>query len=284
MPKANSGTFGYPGGKTTLAPWIIEHFPKHECYVEPFGGSASVLYQKPRSDIEIYNDLDSALVNLFETIRDKPDELIEWLDCTPYSREIHDKVCEHGIDSDAHTDIERAGVMFYLLQTSYAGNLDRPSFRTQRTLGETDKTAHSPAEGYGRSIQNIRHITSRFKGVAIESLPYSECIDRYDDEGTLFYLDPPYVTGERHYRVGQGFDHTELVDTVSDIEGRFVLSYDILPDGLEGFTVVTRDRKWTVSRGNDETEGTEKLVMNYDPEEIPRVSEPEQSTLTEAVE
>ena len=26
MPKKGSGTFNYPGGKTTLSNWIIEHF------------------------------------------------------------------------------------------------------------------------------------------------------------------------------------------------------------------------------------------------------------------
>ena len=60
----------YHGGKYRLAPWIIDFFPAHECYVEPFGGAAGVLLQKPRSYAEVYNDLDGQVVNFFRVIRD----------------------------------------------------------------------------------------------------------------------------------------------------------------------------------------------------------------------
>src|SRR4051812_31635359 len=60
----------YHGGKFRLAAWIMAHFPDHRCYVEPFGGGAGVLLQKPRAFAEIYNDLDGDVVNYFEVLRD----------------------------------------------------------------------------------------------------------------------------------------------------------------------------------------------------------------------
>ena len=79
----------YHGGKFRLAAWIIEKMPEHTCYVEPFGGAAGVLLQKPRSYAEVYNDLDGEVVNLFRVLRDPEmnQRLRDACILTPYSRE-----------------------------------------------------------------------------------------------------------------------------------------------------------------------------------------------------
>ena len=77
----------YHGGKWLLAPWIISHFPAHRVYVEPFGGAASVLIRKERSYAEVYNDLDSEVVNLFRVLRAQPDDLVHAIELTPFARD-----------------------------------------------------------------------------------------------------------------------------------------------------------------------------------------------------
>jgi DNA adenine methylase len=62
MPRA---VFPFPGGKSHLASWITEH----TCYVEVFGGAAGVLFNKPRSDVEVYNNRDRVLVQFFKIFR-----------------------------------------------------------------------------------------------------------------------------------------------------------------------------------------------------------------------
>ena len=52
----------YHGAKWRLAPWIIEHLPAHDSYIEPYAGSAAVLLRKPRSLLEAINDLDGEVV------------------------------------------------------------------------------------------------------------------------------------------------------------------------------------------------------------------------------
>jgi len=77
----------YHGGKWKIAKWIIEHFPEHVCYCEPFGGGASVLLRKAPSRIEVYNDINTLVVNFFRVLRERPAELMAAIELTPYSRE-----------------------------------------------------------------------------------------------------------------------------------------------------------------------------------------------------
>ena len=96
----------YYGGKFRLAPWIIAHFPPHRIYVEPFGGAASILLLKPRSYHEIYNDLWSVIVNVFQVLRNPhaADELERVIRLTPFSR-IDFEALELAYEA---SDIERA--------------------------------------------------------------------------------------------------------------------------------------------------------------------------------
>ncbi|WP_066415436.1 DNA adenine methylase [Halorubrum aethiopicum] len=124
MPDA---VFPYPGGKSRFASWILEQVPEHVCFVEVFGGAAGVLANKDpdTSDVEVYNDRDGDLVQFFEVLRDRSEELIEWLDRTPYSRELHDEWAHKFFHGYRPSDpIERAGQFFYLRYTQWGGKYD----------------------------------------------------------------------------------------------------------------------------------------------------------------
>jgi DNA adenine methylase len=75
-----------------MAPWIISHIPPHRVYTEAFGGAASVLMRKTRSELEIYNDLNLSLVNLFRVLQRKKDahRLVKLLRLTPFAREEYE--------------------------------------------------------------------------------------------------------------------------------------------------------------------------------------------------
>ena len=78
----------YLGGKNRLAPWIIRHFPAHTCYVEPYSGSLGVLLNKAPAPVEICNDKDGEIVNLFRVLRSEDaGRLLEAVMLTPYSRD-----------------------------------------------------------------------------------------------------------------------------------------------------------------------------------------------------
>ncbi len=175
----------YYGGKWKLAPWIISHFPEHKNYVEPCGGAASVLLQKPRSPLETYNDLDGNVVNFFRVLRDKPDELIRKIRLTPWARAEYELSLT--MDGD---DVERARRFFVALWTGIKQSLNT-------TEGQWRSCANyigNPSELY---FSELEVIANRFMSVQIESMPYQYILGRYDNEDSLIYFDPPYVAETR---------------------------------------------------------------------------------------
>lgn len=73
----------YNGAKWLLAPFIISHIPKHQTFVDVFGGGASVMLRKDPSKYEFYNDKDLLVYNFFKVLRSRGKELIEALENTP---------------------------------------------------------------------------------------------------------------------------------------------------------------------------------------------------------
>lgn len=216
--------FPYPGGKTIHSDWILQFLPSHTCYVEPFGGSASILFLKKPSEIEVYNDKDNLLVNLFRVVRDpiKSQRLFKLLKNTLYSRAEHrNALFFTQFPHFAPSDVELAWATYLSFYFNYASKLNS-GFRYSNEKNNTNQ--------YYNSLRNLIWIRERLKNVVIENLDYADCIDRYDGEETLFYVDPPYFgAGTVHYRIGDEFrtnlkPHEELAQKLKTIKGMCVLS------------------------------------------------------------
>lgn len=81
--------FPYLGGKGRQSEWFPDKMPLHDTYVEVFGGAGELLYNKPGSQNEIYNDLNNDLTQFFTVFRPCKDDLVEWLQAVPYSRSLY---------------------------------------------------------------------------------------------------------------------------------------------------------------------------------------------------
>lgn len=270
--------FPYPGGKTYLASWLISHFPEHKCYVEVFGGGASVLVNKDESHTEVYNDRDGDLVQFFRVMRDREDELIAWLNRTPYARDQHNEFKEAFYGGERPDDpIERAGRFFYLRYSQYAAK-----YRT--ASGFACASQRNKAKKLRNATDALGEFSDRFKNVQIENLDYAELLDSYDREETFFYADPPYMDeGDALYRHGE-FDHERFVDALEGLDGKWAVSYQRLPEMLEDYTVVEKGRSQFMNKQHGEgrsTKATERLVMNYDLSRVGRFEDSgsEQATL-----
>jgi len=273
------GTFAYPGSKTTYASWIIDHIPEHHLYVEPFGGAASVLVAKPRSEIEVYNDLNGDCVDFFRAVRDRPDELERWVEHTPYSRELFEEYVESYPDWPDNL-VERAGRFLFIQSAGFGGKLigspQKPSFRYSKQSGKPTGTGVK----WAKKPETIQRLQDRLKGVNIERLDYVEIVEKYDHKNGFFYFDPPYVdVGDDYYQTEDGgFNHERFVDTLHDIEGKWLVSYDQnIPLGLEDCRTVSRTKQASFS--SERPEKVETLTMNFDPEQTAMFREQEQTGL-----
>lgn len=268
--------FPYPGGKTTYCREIIKYFPDHRRYVEPFGGSAAILLNKPPSYIEVFNDLDDDIVHFFEVLRDRHDALVEWLDRTPYSRSLYDEWSSQFFAGDRPEDpVERAGRWFYLRYTQFNGAVDRKNgFKTGGKRNE--------ARSFRGSIASLEAIADRLSEVTIECQSYDQVIERYDHPDTVFYIDPPYFAASRpHYRCGTDFDHSRLASTLDSTDADWVVSYDEVPPDLRVVAerVETYTARYSMAHSKDRPEHTERLVLNFDPSNRTSFSRHQQSDL-----
>jgi len=265
----------YMGGKTKIAPWIIKKIPAHTYYVEPFGGSASVLLNKPRSQIEVYNDANGDVVNFFDVLRDRPDELAEFTKRVPFAEEVHERWAEQWFNGDRPTDdLERAGMWMFLRYSQFNGKAGTKSgFKREPVVAESHGQV---ADVWKQAPERIRETAERLQGVSIVNDDFSEVIDRYDSPDTFFYCDPPYYGTEHYY--SETLDHSELAACLDGIEGDAIVSYTDVPPGLYGgWEEVVR----TVNHnaGGNTKEADERLLMNFRFETRPRFVDKNQVNL-----
>jgi|SRR5882672_3531814 len=212
----------YHGGKWTIAPWIISHFPEHRVYCEPFCGAASVLLRKSRSKIEVINDLDDEVTGLFEILRDKDASrvLCELIAFPPFSRADFKLAYEPAV-----TAIERAR---RLVVRSFFG-FGSHSFNADNSNGFRSFICKNYASEWSGVPEALMAIVERINGVMVENRPALEVIAQKDSADTLFFIDPPYPTSTRDGN-GKGYrfemtdhNHRQLACFLKSVKGKVVL-------------------------------------------------------------
>jgi DNA adenine methylase len=255
--------FKYPGSKWSIAQWIIDFFPPHHSYLEPFFGSGAVLFTKNRSAIETVNDLDGDVVNLFDWIKRDPERLAEAIYWTPYSREVYDKATDA---CRTETDSFHRAVCFctkLMMGHGFRTNEIKVGWKND-VQGRESAYA---AKGWCETPARIKEAAERLRGVQIENRPALEVITRFNYPNVLIYADPPYLLSTRH---GKQYacemtvaDHADLLDTLKAHKGPVLLSgYDspMYHEALKNWR-----REEIDVRAQTATKRREVLWMNFDP-------------------
>ena len=184
------GALPYYGGKQGYgkAQWIADLLPwvKNSAYVEPFGGMMGVLLSREKVKREIYNDLDSRLVNWWRVLRKYPQEFGWQVQCLPHSREEYNWA-RTVVDDAGVSEMERALAFHCLAVQSAAQNLNGLNWRF----------VASPNTGsFGRwRSERVEALAERVWDVCMENRPAGELLERMvDAEYAVIYCDPPYLS------------------------------------------------------------------------------------------
>ncbi|MFZ8805867.1 MAG: DNA adenine methylase [Candidatus Calescibacterium sp.] len=259
-------TFPYIGGKFYLLDIILKLIPEHEIYIEPFGGSAKVLINKPPSKVEIYNDLDKRIANLFYVWAFRYKEFEEKLKRLVYSQALF-----YEFHKDIQKPVKKLGNVndavktFYLLQLAFSGNIKSKGFSIS-LLGIKKRMR------FFSSLERLSKIHQRLKNVAILNTDFRVLIKKFGDrEDAFFYLDPPYYGINEYYLKFTKQDHKDLLEMVKNMKAKWLLSNypnELYDEYLKDFYRVEVETIKHSSPNKIKPKAIEVLWANYNIEEM----------------
>ena len=206
--------FAYIGAKTKLLQWIYQFFPDHVTFVDVFGGTGVVTFNKIPSKNDVYNDINGRIVNFYSVLRDEYSRQIlqDLISLTPYSRREFQN-CKEPVD-DPIEDARR----FYVRQNqSFSG--------TARVFGfEKGAKSNSLSKFYKLAWGGV---IERLKNITFENLPFERIFENYDSTETLFYCDPPYFETRGTDEYIEFWDEDKqkkMIKILKNVKGFVVLS------------------------------------------------------------
>lgn len=278
--------FPYIGGKAHHVKWLNPLFPNNfSTFVEVFGGAGWVSIKSEKvgfTQKHIYNDFNPLLANVFECFRQDSARVLAEMNKVPKSDDARYKKYQKELFLTLDWSTVKLGdfalaVKYLYLQTQvFAGTAlsatNVPYFTEVKTKGKYP----NKYETLKKKLQDQR-ITKRLQKISVvEKIDCIDLIKKYDSEDTFFYVDPPYFKKEFYYSKDFPREkHEELAKVLSNIRGKFALSYydfddlrTFYPKNKFNWHHQSVYRSSATRSGKDEnysqkSKGTEILIMNY---------------------
>lgn len=230
----------WAGGKSRAAGRIIAMLPSHDRYIEVFAGGASVFFAKSPAPNETLNDLDPDVINFFRVVQSMPWDLAAAFAWTLVSRQEFQDLAD--IDPNTISDpVERARRWYYLLMAGFGGEMKFPRFSFSMNDGGGGNRLVGALASLPRRLfyasERLRHSNAQ-----LTSLDWRDCLDLNEAPGSLFYLDPPYISNKVNYIFNMASleAHTQLAERLRSCESPWVLSLNDCPaarDLYRGFNI-----------------------------------------------
>jgi DNA adenine methylase len=215
--KINEGVkpaFGSPGGKFFVAGKLISMFPEHKRYVEAFIGGGSILFRKNKGQEEFINDKDSEIVSCFRFMQNITDPQIEALNKMDWktSKETFNKLLGEYKESPTNKDpVYQFYRYVYIKAASDAGEMRSYDDRAE---GEIMKLT-----------TRLAKIKERLAGVTIENMDYKDFVNKYANESSFTFLDPPYPSAKMNWKWCP--TQEEFESFTKQVPGKWMVTYEV---------------------------------------------------------
>ena len=218
--------FGYYGAKQRVSPSIIDLFPPHNAWVEVFCGSSAMTLAKKVAPIEVINDLDGIIVNVFKQLRENSKKLVELIELTPYAREEFEKA---KLINKSDSDLERARKFLIVSMMTVNATVGDPrcGFSISSSYSRNGKEAR--VNRWNNLSERIANVVERLRNVRVENKDAREIVEMFSDRpATLMYLDPPYYVDRSHDYVIDAKEkefHEELLSLCCKSKAMIIISH-----------------------------------------------------------
>ena len=257
----------YPGGKSRVAPMLLEKFPSGiKEFREPFLGGASValLFSQKYPEIPVWvNDKYEYLYDFWVTLQDFGDELSDVLVGIKEDHSTEDKAKELFLSAKeeiSEADTFRKAVLFWILnKCSYSGLTENSSF-----------SASASRQNFTtRGAKHLKKISEIIQHWEITNLDYTEVLQS-DGDGVFCFLDPPYKIGSYLYgtnaEMHKTFDHDDFIAECKKSPNKWMVTYNNDINLKEGYTGYNQEEfriTYGMKHRADNKHKTELLVTNY---------------------
>ncbi|MDH5185085.1 MAG: DNA adenine methylase, partial [Gammaproteobacteria bacterium] len=243
------------GGKSRLAKHILPLFPDHKCYVELFAGGAALFYKKEPVKVEVLNDLNGELVNLYRVAKHHLEEFVHQFNFALASRQMYE--WEKMKVPETLTDIQRAARFYYLQKLAFGGKVSGQTYGTATTAPPKLRLADVGAE--------LSESWQRLINTNIEHLDWQKCFTKYDRPHTFIYMDPPYWN-TAGYGVDFGMEQYEkMAMLMSAMKGKAIVSINDHPDMRQvfhNFRIKSVPVTYSVGGGNKQVKRKELIIRS----------------------
>ncbi|MBQ0733937.1 DNA adenine methylase [Aquimarina celericrescens] len=261
----------YYGGKQALTKHILSLIPEHNLYCEPFVGGGAIFFAKEPSPAEVINDLNGNVVNFYQVCKQDFSKLNTLIQATPHSRKLHKEAAAILKNENEKDKVKRAWAFWVQTNMSFSARIFG-GYAYERKSNGVSKTIFNKKQAF------TKEICDRLDLVDIECNDALKVIKSRDTKDTFFYVDPPYFNSDMgHYKGYKEKDFIELLELLSKIKGKFLLSSypsETLNEFMkkQNWDQHAIERKVAVTKQTNKKK-TEVLTANYDiQKKIPALS------------